>query len=224
MRIQPGCINLFFGLFLWLCLGAGCATGDDSSSSSKDSKEQKDEKPEKQATTIEFRSETPSIGMGTGRIKVFRAHPVTLNVEKNAFVDGGFVEQARLIDGLAGPMIYIKFTTQGALRLQMATVTRPGRRIAIYARWTEGRWLGAPLITKPLEDGEILFTPDATRDEAERIVRGLNNVAIKLENQKKPDKKAEQAAKKRQEKAKSASKVARENDKTSTPDEEMFLK
>jgi hypothetical protein len=224
MRIQSGCINLFFGLFLWLCLGAGCATGDDSSGSNKDSKEKKDEKPEKQATTIEFRSETESVGMGTGRIKVFRAHPVTLNVERNAFVDGGFVEEARVIDGIAGPLIYVRFNTAGALRLQMATVTKPGRRMAIYSRWTEGRWLAAPLMSRPVENGEVVFTPDATREEAERIVRGLNNVAIKLKNQPKPDKKVEQAAKKKQEKAKSASKVARETEGPEKSEEEMFLK
>lgn len=223
MRLQPGCINLFFGLFLWLCLGAGCATGDDSPSSESASKGEKDAKPEKQASTIRFHMETESIGMGTGKIKVIRASPVTINVEKNAFADEGYVEQARVVDGMAGPMIVIKLNTQGALRLQMWTVDKPGRRVAIWSKWTEGRWLAAPQVRKPIEDGYIAFAPDATREEAERIVRGLNNVAIKLGNQAKPDKKAEQAAKKQQ-KAKTASKVARDTDKTRTPDEEMFQK
>jgi hypothetical protein len=168
--------------------------------------------------------ETESIGMGTGKIKVIRASPVTINVEKNAFADEGYVEQARVVDGMAGPMIVIKLNTQGALRLQMWTVDKPGRRVAIWSKWTEGRWLAAPQVRKPIEDGYIAFAPDATREEAERIVRGLNNVAIKLKNQAKPDKKAEQAAKKKQQKAKTASKVARDTDNPRTPEQEMFQK
>jgi hypothetical protein len=106
----------------------------------------------------------------------------------------------------------------------MWTVDKPGRRVAIWSKWTEGRWLAAPQVRKPIEDGYIAFAPDATREEAERIVRGLNNVAIKLKNQAKPDKKAEQAAKKKQQKAKTASKVARDTDNPRTPEQEMFQK
>jgi hypothetical protein len=39
------------------------------------------------------------------------------------------------------------------------------------------RWLAAPRITGRIADGRLEFTPDATRDEAERIVHGLNRVA-----------------------------------------------
>jgi hypothetical protein len=42
------------------------------------------------------------------------------------------------------------------------------------------RWLAAPQITKHLSAGVFTFTPDATREEAERIVTGLNNVAEKV--------------------------------------------
>ena len=51
------------------------------------------------------------------------------------------------------------------------------------------RWLAAPMITRPIENGVIAFTPDCTREEADIFVLGLNNVAIKLENQAKPPKK-----------------------------------
>jgi hypothetical protein len=36
-------------------------------------------------------------------------------------------------------------------------------------------------------DGTLTFTPDATREETERIVRGLNNVAIRAGNKSKTD-------------------------------------
>ena len=40
-----------------------------------------------------------------------------------------------------------------------------------------------PRIATRITDGVLAFTPDATRAEAERIVRGLNNAAIKSGNQ-----------------------------------------
>jgi hypothetical protein len=52
--------------------------------------------------------------------------------------------------------------------------------LVVNCRWTENRFLGAPLITKRITDGVFVFTPDATREEAERIVAGLNNVIAKL--------------------------------------------
>ena len=46
----------------------------------------------------------------------------------------------------------------------------------------------APIFREPLRDGAFSFIADCSREEAEHIVRGLNNVAIKLENQPKPPK------------------------------------
>jgi hypothetical protein len=220
MRVRPGTFNLFLGLMVWVGLAAGCASG------SKEKAPEGDQKADKQASTLRLHMETESSGMDTGKIKIKRTPPsVTLNVEKNAFADEGYLEEARVLDGMAGPILYLKFNTQGALRLQMWTVARPGRRVAVWSKWTEGRWLGAPQINKPIEDGLLVFSPDATREELERIARGLNNVAIKLGNQKKPDKAAEEVAKKKEkEKAKSAAKVARETDQTGRAEEEMFLK
>lgn len=165
-------------------------------------KPKKDEKLDKQASTLRFHLETESTGMGTGKVKILRSSPVTLTVDRNAFADEGFIEEARVIDGLGGHMIYVRFNSQGTLRLQMATVTRAGRRVAIHSTWTESRWLAAPLPPRPIEDGVIVFTPDASREECERIVRGVNNVAIKLGNQPKPNKKADNPKKPKKEKEK----------------------
>ena len=41
-------------------------------------------------------------------------------------------------------------------------------------------WLAAPLIRRPIADGVLTFTPDASREEAEKIVKGLNNVTEKI--------------------------------------------
>ena len=56
-----------------------------------------------------------------------------------------------------------------------------GRRLVIYCNFEDSRWLAAPVIREPIKDGLLTFTPDATREECERIVEGLNNVARELD-------------------------------------------
>lgn len=196
MRIRGGRINSFFGAALLAgALSLSAADPAATAKPAKSAKPAKEEKvpkeerdPSKQASTIRLHMETESVGMGSGKIKVLRNDPVEINVEKNAFLDEGFLERAQVLETVGGHMVLLKFNQQGSLRLQMWTVAKPGRRIAVWSRWTEGRWLASPVAARPLEDGVLAFTPDATREEAERIVRGLNNVAIKLGNQKKPEK------------------------------------
>jgi len=48
----------------------------------------------------------------------------------------------------------------------------------------QGRWLGAPRINQHISDGALIFTPDATREEAEQIALGLNNVVRKAHGKK----------------------------------------
>jgi hypothetical protein len=48
------------------------------------------------------------------------------------------------------------------------------------------RWLGAPFIGSSITRGVLIFTPNATRAEAEQVVEGLNNVAKKFKKKNKP--------------------------------------
>jgi murein DD-endopeptidase MepM/ murein hydrolase activator NlpD len=41
----------------------------------------------------------------------------------------------------------------------------------------DGRWLAAPIITRRISNGVLVFTPDCSREEADQLVLGLNNVA-----------------------------------------------
>ncbi|MSU33949.1 MAG: hypothetical protein EXS36_02340 [Pedosphaera sp.] len=128
-------------------------------------------------------------GLGTTRIKVLRSAPVELLVLKEAFVDERDIQQARVIASSEGGfMIAVQMNTHGQLVLQMESTANRNRRIAVWSNWTVSRWLAAPQITRTIEDGIFIFTPDCSREEADRIVRGLNNVAIKLKNQAKPGK------------------------------------
>jgi hypothetical protein len=65
-----------------------------------------------------------------------------------------------------------------------------GRRLVIFSEFgkklSQNRWLAAPLIQRRIENGLLVFTPDATRAEAEEIAAGLNRVAEKLGHRERP--------------------------------------
>lgn len=130
-------------------------------------------------------------------ITVSRAQPITLNIQSSALLNETHVAEARLIDSFAGFTLLIQLTPMGTHLLEQFTAQYPGRRFAIAAQFGEEelqmRWLAAPVIKRRITDGILAFTPDASREEAELIVRGLNNIAVKLGNQKKPKNKAQGA-------------------------------
>jgi len=74
------------------------------------------------------------------------------------------------------------FTAHGRLVLEQVTTEHRGARLAVYGVFPAGRWLAAPVVSTRITNGVLVFTPDATRDEAERLVRGLNNMAVRLGN------------------------------------------
>jgi hypothetical protein len=176
MRTWSKSFNSFFVLLLLAGISSGCAS----------SKGKSDE--DKEASTLRLHLETQAGLLGSGKVKVIRTNPITIPIEKDPFLDEGFIRRAAVIQTRGGPAIAVEYTERGALRLQMATNSRPGRRIVVWSRWDEGRWLAAMQIHRGLDEGIIIFVPDATIEEMERIVRGLNNVAIKLGNQPKPPK------------------------------------
>lgn len=156
-------------------VAAGC------SSSEKEKK--------KEYTAIRFHAET--IGDSTQGIPVtvLRSAPITLRVEADAAADERDIVSARLDDVLGGYAITVNFTTHGRMVMEMASVSRLGLRLAVKATWTIGpgqtatRWLAAPVMNQGLSSGAFSFSPDCTREEALQIVRGINNVAVKLKNQ-----------------------------------------
>ena len=130
-------------------------------------------------------------------VMISRAAQIQLNVDKIQFLDEASVTEAKVMDTMGAFTMVIQFDRRGTLFLEQYSATNPGRHIAIAAQWgdkeKQTRWLAAPLINHRITDGILTFTPDATRAEAEEIARGVNNVAIKNGNQKKP--KAKEKAK-----------------------------
>lgn len=135
----------------------------------------------KELSAIRFHLE--SKGDSTGRaepVPVFRAAPVMVNVITESFLDERDVIKATIIDVVGGFAIRIEFDRHGTFVLDTVTASNKGKRIAILTESIDRRWLAAPVIPHRISEGVFTFTPDATREETERIVRGLNNAATKL--------------------------------------------
>jgi preprotein translocase subunit SecD len=167
MKSSSRSFNLIFALFLLLAV-AGCQSGE------------KFDK-EKQPAVLRFHLETNPDGTHhNSPVEVYRAHPFVVNVERDPALDEGFIKDVQVVDvdDHGGFGIKVIFDESGRRRLQDVTVANKGKHLAIMAEWTETRWLAAPLITKNISNGIFIFTPDATREESEAIVRGVKH-AIK---------------------------------------------
>jgi hypothetical protein len=116
-------------------------------------------------------------------VSVHRSAPIRLSFEREAVLDESHVRAARVVDQGSGIFaIEIEFDRRGSWLLERTTVANKGRRLLVFSHFGEtARWLAAPMITAKNSSGRLVFTPDASREEAERFVRGLNNVAKKLE-------------------------------------------
>ncbi len=127
-------------------------------------------------------------------VTIGRDHPVKLIVEKAPFLNEGFVKQAKVIDVMGGFVLQLQFDRDGSMLLEQYTTANPGRHLAIFAQFmmppeeklNAGRWLAAPRISGRITDGLLRFTPDASREEVDQIVLGLNNIAKKLETGQEP--------------------------------------
>lgn len=171
LRFNTYLVALVFVLFL-----AGCA-----------SSEERERRKEASSLQLYIESEFDT-GDKTGVVPIYRASPVMVRVEKVPVLDEGYLVDASVVDVIGGFAIMLKYDFHGRLVLENLSNSRRGSRLAIYTTFTESRWLAAPRLSQRITDGTLVFTPDATREEAERIVRGLNNVAIKLGNKPKPGK------------------------------------
>lgn len=120
---------------------------------------------------------------GTDRnsgVPIYREKPVLVNVNREPFLTEADIEVAAVVNVPGGFAIHIQFNRHGTLLLENVTTAYKGRRVAILSQFGESRWLAAPMLPRQITNGVIVFTPDASKEEADRIVRGLNNVAAKV--------------------------------------------
>ena len=142
--------------------------------------------------TIHLHEEMNPDPMGsTEVITVHRDPLVTMNVRKEYFLGEANVKAASVVDTLGGSYaLSIQFDRQGSWLLEEYTAASRGRHIAIFSQFVnpkedtlnKGHWLAAPKIVNHITDGLFIFTPDVTREEAEQIAVGLNNVAKNVQN------------------------------------------
>ena len=135
----------------------------------------------KEATLLKFHLEVNPDGSDRSKpVPIYRASPIYVNVETKPFIQEGNVVQAAVIDdSFGGFQLKVQLDRQGSWLLEQYTTASKGKRVAIFSHFGEARWLGAPILTKRIADGVFAFTPDATREETERMVRGLNELAKK---------------------------------------------
>jgi hypothetical protein len=126
---------------------------------------------------------------GTEEALFLRDRPVKFTVSKEPFLSEAMVKEAKVIDDLGGFALSIQMDRQGSWLLEQYTAASKGKHILVFSQFVEpgeeklnkGRWLAAPKILNHISDGLLLFTPDASREEADRIALGLNDVAKKLQ-------------------------------------------
>ena len=178
--IRFGRFNIFLCGALLLLTAAGCRT----------EAEKKAKQEAKEATVIELHMETPADGQhDNGPVTIGREHPYTINIDRTPFMDGEFLDRAEVVDEPGGLFsIRLNFGWQGAALLDTMTSANPGKRIAVFCTFGKGEtnrgWIASPIVTRHISNGVFTFTPSTTHEQAERIVRGLNNVAkqVKKDN------------------------------------------
>lgn len=174
MKFSRFVFNVYLGLALLSALAltmGGCRSA---------------ERKKKLATTLRFHLEkNPDGTERTATATVGRAAPFQISVESDPFLTEVYIVKASLLDAVGGHQIFLTFDRQGTWLLEQYTTANKGRRIAIFSQFGDARWLAAPVITKQIADGMFTFAPDATREEAERIVAGLLEVAKEVRKEEK---------------------------------------
>ena len=137
----------------------------------------------KEKTFIQLHLETAKNASGATPVPVLRDKPVFFMVENKAFLDWRNITDANVVEYLEGFGIQLQFDEHGAFVLDTITTANRNKHILILAESPEKRWLAAPLIMQRNSSGALAFTPDATREEAEKLVIGIKNVVTQVKRQ-----------------------------------------
>ena len=139
------------------------------------------DKKKKELSTFRVHIETNADGTAQNvPVSIGRSVPFSVNIEKAPFLTEYHVEQASVIDGLGGFQIMVQLNRQGAWLLEQYSLASREKLAAIFSNFGEPRWLAAPRLNRRMSDGVLVFTPDASREEADRLVRGLNNLVKQI--------------------------------------------
>jgi hypothetical protein len=174
MKVCAQRFNIYFALAAALALLCGCKTDQ----------EKAQEKAKEVVGALRVHIEAGASDAGsTQPITVLRSDPVLVTIVDEPILTEASLIAARVIDTPGGFAIEVKFDEISSSLLEQYTAENPGRHLVIFGQWGDklvnGRWLAAPLITHRISNGTLAFTPDCSREEADQLVLGLNNVAAK---------------------------------------------
>jgi preprotein translocase subunit SecD len=168
MKANMRRFNLFLTLMA-LAMLCGCQT----------------DKKDKEVSALRVHIEVNPDSSGTSRaISVVRSDPVLVTVAQEPILTEVNIVAARVFDTPGGFAVEIRFDETASWILEQYSAANSGRHFVIFGQWGDklanGRWLAAPTITHRIGNGVLAFTADVSREEADRLVLGLNNVAKKI--------------------------------------------
>jgi preprotein translocase subunit SecD len=124
---------------------------------------------------------------GTARYQMIELAGVPICASTSPFLAENSVKNAVVINTRDGGFaLDVEFDKHGLMVLDSVTTANRGRRMILLTQFGkkdsgQERWLGAPKISTRITGGRLVFTPNATREEAEQIALGLNNVRAKAD-------------------------------------------
>ncbi len=173
MKVYARRFNIFFALVTAVAVLAGCKTDK--------SKEKKSD--EISVIRVHLQANQNTVG-ATVPVTLLRSNPVSVTIAHDPILSEANVVAAHVIETPGGFAVEVQFDETSSLMLEQYSSANPGLHFVIFGQWgkkvADGRWLAAPLITHRIANGQLSFTPDLTRAQADRFVLGLNNVAKQL--------------------------------------------
>jgi len=173
MKVYAQRFNIFFALLTAAAVVCGCQT------------HKKTDKKSDNVSVLRVHLQANQNTVGaTVPVTLLRSNPVSVTIAHDPILSEANVVAAKVIETPGGFAVEVQFDETSTLMLEQYSSANPGLHFVIFGQWgekmSEGRWLAAPLITKRIANGQLSFTPDITREQADRFVQGLNNVAKKL--------------------------------------------
>jgi preprotein translocase subunit SecD len=145
------------------------------------------EERERSKTTATLRLYLEATPDGTTRYQMIQLAGVPICASTSPFLAENSVKNALVINTRDGGFaLDVEFDKHGLLMLDSVTAANRGRRIILLSQFGKKdagieRWLAAPKISTRISGGRLVFTPNATREEAEQIALGLNNNRAKAD-------------------------------------------
>jgi len=139
-------------------------------------------------TELWLHTVAPAASPDTNRLMTVEIAGMRLPVQTRPFLTEEHLVDATVLDSPGGGYgLQLKFDDHGRLLLESYSTANRGRHLAVFVRYgvrkdkketpLEERWLAAPLITRPLVEGVLTFTPDVPKVELYQIVDGLQKAA-----------------------------------------------